>query len=87
MLPMKCPQCGVGRFYAVITNNVYENQTVRKRQCRECRHVWFTVELQVSRYAVGWSNEHMRKPVLRVPVELSAEVTPGGLADAPDEEL
>jgi hypothetical protein len=46
--------------------------------------VWFTVELPVSRYAIGYSHEHMNKPVLRVPVELAAEVTPGGLADALD---
>lgn len=49
------------------------DQTVRKRQCADCGHVWFTVELIVPNYAVGWSKAHLRKPVLRVPMELTAE--------------
>ena len=31
-----------------------------------------TVEVTVPSYAVGWSAAHQRKPVLRVPMELTA---------------
>lgn len=73
MLPMKCPACGSRNYIAVITNNLIDSQTIRKRRCRDCEHVWFTVELAVPGYAVGWSPRHEGKPVLRVPVELTAE--------------
>jgi hypothetical protein len=45
---------------------------VRKRKCVDCGEVWFTVELKVPSYAVGWSSGHQSKPVLRVPLELTA---------------
>lgn len=56
-----------------ITNNNLADQTMRKRQCVSCGHVWYTVELMVPTYAVGWCLDHKRKPVLRVPLELRAE--------------
>ena len=59
-----------------ITNNKLDEQVVRRRQCVDCGHRWFTVEMAVPDYAVGWSATHLRKPVLRVPLELIA----GGLA-------
>jgi hypothetical protein len=49
--------------------------------------VWFTVELEVNRYAIGWCRDFQNKPVLRKPVTLEPELTPGGLADQPDEDL
>jgi hypothetical protein len=55
-----------------VTNSHPEDQIVRKRVCEACGHVWFTVELVVPSYAVGWSVAHKRKPVLRAPVELKA---------------
>ena len=73
MLPMKCPACGSRSYLALITNNLIDSQTIRKRRCRDCAHVWFTVELQVPDYAIGWSNRHEGKPVLRVPVDLTPE--------------
>ena len=73
MLPMKCPACGSRAYRAVITNNLIDSQTIRKRRCCDCEHVWFTVELAVPGYAVGWSPRHEGKPVLRMPVELTAE--------------
>lgn len=72
MLPMNCPQCSHNRHRAVVTNSQLADQTVRKRACESCGHVWYTVEVMVPGYAVGWSARHMRKPVLRVPVELQA---------------
>lgn len=71
----------------MITNNQFKAQTVRKRKCVDCGHVWFTVEMEVNRYAMGWSGLHDHKPVVRVAVELRPEVTPGGLGAASDEEL
>jgi hypothetical protein len=55
-----------------VTNSHPEDQIVRKRVCEACGHAWFTVELWVPSYAVGWSVAHQRKPVLRAPVKLKA---------------
>lgn len=72
---MKCPECSGEEIRIPITNNRLADQTMRKRQCVACGHAWFTVELAVPNYAVGWSLEHKRKPVLRVPMELQAGAT------------
>ena len=69
---MLCPQCSHSRHRAAVTNSHPEDQIVRKRVCEACGHVWFTVELAVPSYAVGWSVAHQRKPVLRAPVALKA---------------
>jgi hypothetical protein len=47
------------------------DQTVRKRACENCGNVWYTVEVTVPSYAVGWSARHLRKPVLRVPIDVT----------------
>jgi hypothetical protein len=47
------------------------DQTVRKRACDNCGNVWYTVEVTVPSYAVGWSARHSRKPVLRVPIDVT----------------
>lgn len=73
MMPMKCPACGSSTIRLLITNNSLQDQTVRKRQCSDCGHGWFTVELAVPSYAVGWSGGHGSKPLLRAPVELTAK--------------
>ena len=73
MLPMKCPACGGRDYRALITNNLIDSQTMRKRRCQGCGHVWFTVEMEVPEYAVGWSNRHESKPVLRMALELKPE--------------
>ena len=72
MLPMICPQCSHSRHRAVVTNSQLDDQVVRKRACESCGHVWYTVEVMVPSYAVGWSARHSRKPVLRVPIEMQA---------------
>jgi len=72
MMPMQCPKCSSRNHRAPITNSQFEDQTVRKRKCVDCGEVWFTVELKVPSYAVGWSAGHQSKPVLRVPLELTA---------------
>lgn len=75
MMPMQCPKCCSGAIRAPITNNQLDDQVVRKRTCLDCGHKWFTVEVAVPDYAVGWSAAHLRKPVLRIPMELSAGAT------------
>lgn len=77
MLPMNCPNCSSSALRVPITNNKLDQQVVRRRQCLDCGHRWFTVEMTVPDYAVGWSATHLRKPVLRVPLELSAAGTAG----------
>jgi len=71
MLPMQCPKCSGTDLRTPITNSRLPDQTMRKKRCQSCGHEWFTVELAVPNYAVGWAVEHQRKPVLRVPVELT----------------
>jgi len=75
MLPMLCPECSHSDHRATATNSKLADQTVRRRVCQSCGHVWFTVEVMVPSYAVGWSKGHLRKPVLRVPLELHAAHT------------
>jgi transcriptional regulator NrdR family protein len=72
MMPMRCPKCCSGAIRVPITNNKLDDQVVRKRICADCGHKWFTVEVAVPDYAVGWSAEHLRKPVLRAPVTVKA---------------
>jgi hypothetical protein len=76
MMPMQCPKCSHNRHRAAIVNGLLADQVVRKRVCGECGHKWFTVEAEVSRYAIGWSSEHQNKPVLRVPVTLELGFVP-----------
>jgi hypothetical protein len=73
---MQCPKCSHNRHRALITNSLLETQTVRKRICNQCSHVWFTVEAEVSRYKIGWSTAHQNKPVLRTPVALQLDCVP-----------
>ena len=72
MLPMNCPACSHFCHRAVVTNSQMADQTVRKRACENCGNVWYTVEVTVPSYAVGWSARHSRKPVLRVPIDVTA---------------
>jgi transcriptional regulator NrdR family protein len=71
MLPLDCPKCSSTTLRVPITNNRLSDQVVRRRVCADCGHKWFTVEVTVPDYAVGWSAAHLHKPVLRVPLELS----------------
>lgn len=73
MLPMNCPACSSGNIRALITNNMLDDQVMRRRQCADCGHRWFTVEVTVPDYAVGWSAAMQSKPVLRVPVQVTAK--------------
>lgn len=70
---MQCQKCSSSAIRAVATNNRHATETVRKRQCLDCGHVWFTVELPVSSMVVGWGRQvrGQSKPELRVPVELT----------------
>ncbi len=71
MLPMICPDCRSKNHRVPVTNGQMDDQIVRKRVCGDCGHVWFTVEVEVPKYAVGWSSGLQRKPVLRVPAEVT----------------
>jgi len=71
MVPMNCPQCSSNDHRVPVTNGQMADQIVRKRVCKDCGHIWFTVEVIVPKYAVGWATGLQRKPVLRVPVEVT----------------
>jgi transcriptional regulator NrdR family protein len=70
---MQCQRCSSSAIRAVATNNRDPKVTVRKRQCTDCGHAWFTAELSVSPIAVGWSRraKGQSKPELRIPVEIA----------------
>jgi len=71
MLPMICPDCRSKNHKVPVTNGQMDEQIVRKRVCGDCGRIWFTVETIVPDYAIGWSGALQRKPVLRVPVEVT----------------
>lgn len=82
MLPMICPHCQSSNHRVPITNGELEDQIVRRRVCRDCSGAWFTVEVKVPNYAVGWSAVEGKKsqPVLRVPTEFTVGMVPMGIA-------
>ena len=67
---MNCPECGSKENRTPITNGHLPDEVVRKRVCKVCGHAWFTVEMTVPEYAIGWSDRHQHKPVLRTPLTL-----------------
>ena len=69
---MNCPECGSKNHRTPVTNSERSDQVIRKRVCNDCKTRWFTVELEVPTYAVGWSGAS-GKPVLRAPLTLKAE--------------
>ena len=73
MIPMQCPKCSSSAIRAASTNNSDPKMVVRRRSCADCGHAWFTLELNVSKYLIGWArkSDGPSKPVLRVPVELA----------------
>ena len=68
---MNCPKCNWATHRAAVTTQALADQIVRKRVCCACHHIWFTVEVLVPNYAVGWSRSHKHKPVLRAPVKIT----------------
>jgi len=84
MLPMICPDCRSKNYKVPVTNGQMDDQIVRKRVCGDCGHVWFTVETIVPDHAIGWSGTLQRKPVLRVPVEVTTGMVPIGGAQVED---
>ena len=67
---MNCPECGSKNNRTPVTNGHLPDEVVRKRVCGFCGHAWFTVEMAVPDYAIGWSDRHQHKPVLRTPLTL-----------------
>lgn len=59
---------------------------MRRRYCADCCHKWYTVEVSVPDYAVGWCSESNNKPVLRVPMELDAGFTPTRVSHVPEQD-
>ena len=68
---MNCPKCDWATHRAAVTTQTLSDQIVRKRKCCACHHAWFTVEIAVPNYAIGWSPGHKHKPVLRAPVTIT----------------
>jgi len=68
---MNCPECKWVTHRAVVVTQALDDQIVRKRKCCACHHVWFTVEVNVPNYAIGWSPVHKGKPVLRAPLTIT----------------
>jgi hypothetical protein len=54
MMPMQCPKCSYDIHRIRQVNSLDPERIVRQRECTECGHRWFTVELQVTPYALYW---------------------------------
>jgi len=67
---MNCPQCSNKNNRTPVTNGHLPDEVVRKRVCGACCHAWFTVEMAVPVFAIGWSDRHQHKPVLRTALTL-----------------
>jgi hypothetical protein len=67
---MNCPNCRSKNHRIPVTNGHLPNEVVRKRVCSDCNTLWFTVEVRVPDYAIGWSDHHQHKPVLRTSITL-----------------
>jgi DNA-directed RNA polymerase subunit RPC12/RpoP len=70
---MNCPNCNHVSTSVLQTNAIKTEHTTRQRKCSNCGHKWFTVELEVQSWAIGWeklSTGFGGKPTLRVPVQL-----------------
>ena len=68
---MNCPECKWVTHRAAVTTQALSDQIVRKRKCCACHHTWFTVEVAVPNYSIGWSPVHKGKPVLRAPLTIT----------------
>lgn len=68
---MKCPKCKSANMRALHTNNRPDDHAVRRRQCRDCGHQWFTAELIAPDYVCSWENRGGlgSKPCLKLPAE------------------
>jgi len=71
---MNCPKCNWATHRATVTSQALPDQIVRKRTCCGCHYIWFTVEIVVPYYAVGWSPRHKCKPFLRAPVTVTTSL-------------
>ena len=69
---MNCPECGSKENRTPITNGHLPDEVVRRRVCSSCKHAWYTVEMRVPHYAIGWCERHTNqsKPVLRTALTL-----------------
>ena len=69
---MNCPECGSKENRTLITNGHLPDEVVRRRVCGSCKHAWYTVEMRVPHYAIGWCERHTNqsKPVLRAALTL-----------------
>ena len=43
---MNCPNCG-GKVAVIDTTSTPDGEIYRKRKCRECNYVFYTVEIEV----------------------------------------
>ena len=72
---MQCPKCSHSRHGVRSSNSQLPDQVVRQRVCQACGWMWFTVEAEVNRFAIGWSTASS-KPVLREAVTLELGFVP-----------
>ena len=70
---MNCPKCNHDTVFVLQSNTMRPNHTTRQRVCNDCKHKWYTIELEIESWAVGWEKLNLRfggKPTVRVPVSL-----------------
>lgn len=72
---MNCPKCNHGTVFVLQSNTTKPSHTTRQRVCDDCKHKWFTVELEIESWAVKWEkvNPNFRfggKPTPYIPVSI-----------------
>lgn len=61
---MKCPKCNGKLGVIDSVHNDRENETYRARQCKNCGHLFHTVEYEViqnKRFEEDWAEFHRRR--------------------------
>ena len=60
---MVCPECG-GKVH-VIDNVSSDDENYRKRECKECGHIFYTLEFEVeydTTFKKAWRKNHRVSP-------------------------
>ena len=54
---MNCPNCDHNKHRCLVVRHDTNETTMRRRRCLNCKHVWFTVEVDIPREAIVWGDK------------------------------
>ena len=61
---MKCPKCGSDKLRVTDVVKTPENEIYRQKECRDCKHLFYTAEFEVEpndRFRSEWARYYRRK--------------------------